>query len=219
MDMVLGLGRNPTALFQAYLRSSWLDVFTSWMYVSFFVVPSLVAMTLWLRRRGFRDYVAAFAIVHGISLAVHYALPTIPPWMASASGMIEPIERIFLDVMHPSAPQIMDAGYLTSSNDVAAMPSVHMAITTLAALGLARLGKAAAIAGGTYAALMLFSITYLGEHYIIDGVAGIVVAVLAWRVARPVANWMFGNTTQRASRLHAESTSSGFPDPAGQVAE
>ena len=93
-------------------------------------------------------------------------------------------------------PQIMDAGYQASANDVAAMPSVHMAITVVAALGLARFGRAGAVAGWTYAALMLFSIVYLGEHWVIDEIAGLIVALIAWRVAAPVAAGIFPSKRQ-----------------------
>jgi membrane-associated phospholipid phosphatase len=211
-DELLGLGRNPTAILQQSIRQPWIDIVACWTYISFFVVPTLVAMGLWWRGKGFRDFVVASAVVHGIAIIVHYAVPTIPPWMASATGLIEPIDRIFMDVMLPSAPQIMEAGYRASANDVAAMPSVHMAITTIAALAAMRVGKAAAVAGWLYAALMLFSITYLGEHYIVDALAGMVVALVAWRLAPAGAAWLFARPARSplVSRL---------PDPTGKVAK
>jgi membrane-associated phospholipid phosphatase len=213
-DALIAFGSNPTAVLQNALRHPWLDAVASWTYISFFVFPTLVALAVWWRGKRFQDFVVASAIVHAIAIIVHYAVPTIPPWMASASGMIEPINRIFMDVMLPSAPQIMEAGYRASANDVAAMPSVHMAIATLAALAAMRLGKAIGIAVWAYAALMLFSITYLGEHYVVDGLAGIVVAIVAWRLAPPVANRMF---PPRPSSLHP--AGSRLPDPASQIAQ
>jgi membrane-associated phospholipid phosphatase len=220
LDRVLGLGSNPTAILQHYLRYPWVDIVTIGTYVSFFIVPTLVALALWWRRLDFRDFVAASAIVHVISLIVHYALPTVPPWLASANGLIEPIQRIFVDGLQPSAPLIVEAGYRASSNDVAAMPSVHMAITVLAALASARFGSAARAAGYTYVAIMLFSITYLGEHYIVDGLAGVAIAVIAWRMAPPLAKFLFPEWARRESlAVSAVSAGSRLPDPAGQVAE
>lgn len=203
-DAALFLGSNPTAVLQDIARAKWVDVAACWTYISFFVVPTLVAMGLWWRGKGFRDFIVASAMIHTIALIVHYLVPTIPPWMASAMGIIEPIDRIFLDVMAPAAPQIMEAGYRASANDVAAMPSVHMAITTLAALAAMRLGQSAGIMGWIYAMIMLFSITYLGEHYIVDGIAGAIVAGVAWRYAPHVTRWVFSPRLERlplASRL------------------
>jgi membrane-associated phospholipid phosphatase len=190
-DRLIGLGRNPTAALQSWIHSRTVDVIACWTYVSFFIVPSFVAIALWWRRRGLREFIASIIVIDVISLVVLFALPTVPPWMATAGGAIEPIRRIFSEVMQPLAPQIFEAGYRASANDVAAMPSVHMAITVLAALGLGRFGKAWSAAGWAYAALMLFAIVYLGEHWVIDGIAGLVVAVFAWRIAPRVAPRIF----------------------------
>lgn len=188
---LIGFGQIPTAFLQARLRADWLDLLASGTYISYFIVPLLVMMALWISRRGLRRFVVASIVVYAASIAVHVFVPTIPPWMAAARGMIPPIRRIFMDVLWPAAPQIMDAGYTASANDVAAMPSVHLAITALAALGLGRFGRGWSVVGWSYAALMLFSIVYLGEHWVIDGIAGLIVAVFAWRVAPRVAPRIF----------------------------
>ena len=212
-DAALLVGSNPTAVLQRIARAEWVDVAASWTYISFFVVPTLIAMGLWWRGKGFRDFVVASAIVHAFAIILHYLVPTIPPWMASAMGIIEPIDRIFMDVMMPAAPQVLEAGYRASANDVAAMPSVHMAITTIAALAAVRLGRVAGVFGWIYAAIMLFAITYLGEHYIVDGIAGAAVAVIGWYVAPSVANWIFSANPDRIS------LPSRLPYPASQIAK
>ncbi len=63
------------------------------------------------------------------------------------------------------------------------MPSLHTAITVLMAFALWRVRPALGIAGGIYSLAMGFSLIYLGEHYLVDVLAGAVLAVgVAWWV-------------------------------------
>ena len=55
------------------------------------------------------------------------------------------------------------------------MPSLHMAITVIAG-----------VAGALYCAAMGLSLVYLGEHYVVDLLAGVLVAAVAWKLANRV---------------------------------
>jgi membrane-associated phospholipid phosphatase len=57
-------------------------------------------------------------------------------------------------------------------NPLAAMPSLHFATTVMAALLLAEVGPVAGAIGFAYAATLGFALVYLGEHYVIDLIAG-----------------------------------------------
>jgi membrane-associated phospholipid phosphatase len=57
-------------------------------------------------------------------------------------------------------------------NPLAAMPSLHFATSLMAALLLAETGPLAGAAGWTYALTLGFALVYLGEHYVIDLIAG-----------------------------------------------
>jgi len=201
LDRVLGLGRNPTELLQT-VRGPVLDWIACWTYISFYFTPFVFALLVWWRKAGLGRYVAAFSLAYALGLCLFYALPTVPPWMASAQGLIPPIDRIFMDVMAPEVPQIMEAGYSASANDVAAMPSMHMAMTALAALGLALAGRGAAVAAVLYAGAMFLSIIYLGEHYAADAIAGVVLALGAWWAAGRFVAWW--NGTSRAATAAGE---------------
>ncbi|HEX7241733.1 MAG TPA: phosphatase PAP2 family protein, partial [Longimicrobiaceae bacterium] len=72
---------------------------------------------------------------------------------------------------------------VAAANDVAAMPSLHMAAAYMAALGLRRAGRVAGTLGALYAACMAFTLAYLGEHYLVDEAAGVALAVLSWGAA------------------------------------
>ncbi len=66
-------------------------------------------------------------------------------------------------------------------NPLAAMPSLHFATTVMAALLLAEASPLVGALGGAYAATLGFALVYLGEHYLVDLLAG---AALAGAVRR-----------------------------------
>ena len=67
------------------------------------------------------------------------------------------------------------------------MPSLHMGIAVLCALGIGIFGRGFATLGAVYVVLMGVALVTLGEHYVIDILAGILLSVLAWRFTRPPA--------------------------------
>jgi membrane-associated phospholipid phosphatase len=57
-------------------------------------------------------------------------------------------------------------------NPLAAMPSLHFATSLMAAHLLREAGPVPGAIGWTYAITLGFALVYLGEHYVIDLVAG-----------------------------------------------
>jgi PAP2 superfamily len=57
-------------------------------------------------------------------------------------------------------------------NPLAAMPSLHFATSVMAALLLAETGPVAGALGWAYACTLGFALVYLGEHYLVDLLAG-----------------------------------------------
>ena len=55
---------------------------------------------------------------------------------------------------------------------MAAMPSLHFATSVMAALLLAEVGPVAGALGWGYTATLGFALVYLGEHYVVDLLAG-----------------------------------------------
>jgi hypothetical protein len=58
------------------------------------------------------------------------------------------------------------------SNPWAAMPSLHFATSTMAAISLSEAGRGPGAVGWAYAVTLGFALVYLGEHYATDLVAG-----------------------------------------------
>jgi len=157
-----------------------LDVLALVVIFSYFVVPHLVALVLWRRDLPtFRRYCPAFLLTLYAGLVVSVVLPTAPPWAAAEFTDAPPMARVAADVLNWNPESMGQGSESTGLNPVAAMPSLHFAVTMLLVFVLwgSRYLRWPAMA---YAAAMAFALVYGGEHYVVDEVAGAATAVLAW---------------------------------------
>jgi membrane-associated phospholipid phosphatase len=72
-------------------------------------------------------------------------------------------------------------------NPLAAMPSLHFATSVSAAHVLAETGTLAGLIGWLYTATLGTALVYLGEHYVVDLMAGLALAE-GVRAAAPAAS-------------------------------
>jgi membrane-associated phospholipid phosphatase len=213
VDRVIGGGRLPNARLQRALaglgRRNVVDRFLSWVHWSWFIEPH-AALVLILARHPERFARSArqMSAVFDLGCALYFALPTAPPWWASEHGDTDPeeVRRIMVEVGEKSWGRAWPILYDTlGGNPWAAMPSLHFATSLMAALLLAEAGGAEAALGWGYAAALGVALVYLGEHYVIDLLAGaaIVVAVRRGeRLAEPLAGAV-SRTLQRWERIAA----------------
>ena len=189
LEQTLFAGSTPTLWLQERLYAvgeiGVAEIASVAIYTSYFVVPHLVALALWLRRPElFGRYAAALLGTAYLGLAVSFAVPTAPPWLAGQSGHLPFISRVVEDVTNGVDPSIYERGYeIVGANPVSAMPSLHMAMTVLVLLAAWRARLPVRVAGLLYALAMGFALVYAGEHYMVDLAAGAAVAALAWRIA------------------------------------
>ncbi len=116
--------------------------------------------------------------------------------MASDAGLVDPVTRIARVAVGDLSPGLAEQGYdLSSVNNVAAMPSLHMAATLLVAIGAVRAYRRLWPLAAAYALTMGIALVYLGEHYVADLAVGAALALLAWHVA--------GRFTDRGDALPA----------------
>jgi hypothetical protein len=86
------------------------------------------------------------------------------------------------------------------------MPSLHLATSMMAALLLAEAGPVGGALGWAYAAALGFALVYLGEHYVVDLLAGIAIVIAVRRGERyvePVAQAL-SRALQRLERIANE---------------
>jgi hypothetical protein len=186
VDRVLGLGRVPTVRLQGWLYDGSpgpfehaLDKAHDWYFGG--LVAAL--FLLWLESR--REYLRAAAAAIGAAFAAalgFLVFPAAPPWLAACHGLIGPLDRI-REHGHQCPRALTDPSLVSrlfDDNPVAAIPSLHGAWSTLAALVLWRWRPALWPIGAAYAFVQQFAVVYLGEHYVADILAGDALAVLMW---------------------------------------
>ncbi len=176
-------GMVPTVAWQAH-RALWKDALATGIYLSYFLLPPTALVLCWRRWPDrLPRYVTATLLLFAAAAVVHILVPTAPPWLAAAQGRLPPVTQVAFAVFgERNAVYAMGQGI--SGNMVAAMPSVHLGIATLVALALR--GTPVWWLAALYVPAMLWAVVYGGEHYVCDGLAGIALAALCWRLARHI---------------------------------
>ncbi len=163
------------------------DVALALVHLSFFITPFVVGLVLWFWRRAmFGRYSRATAITFGLGLIGFLLLPTAPPWMSDPDTVTRVTTGLFSsgDV---NASSWRDGDALSfEPNHLAALPSVHVAIGVLVFLALRSFSRRWSWAGGAYAVAMTLAVVYLGEHFVLDALLGWAIALVGWRLTRPV---------------------------------
>lgn len=157
----------------------------------FFLVSGLA---IWFfRREEFPQYRLGVLIIMYSSLLGYLFVPTAPPWMAAAQfHVLPPVRHIawqFYNIRMPAFEAIFNV------NPIAAMPSLHVALPTFCAmLGLRLFGRKA-FWMPFYAIGIFLSVVYLGEHYVIDGIAAVLLTLIVYLVVYYFPFSFFHRTT------------------------
>ncbi len=87
MDRLMFFGTMPTVWLQEQLKQPeppWWEVVISSVYMSFFILPYVIAGILWLRdREEWKAFVRLFVGMNLIGLIIYVLLPAAPPWAAA----------------------------------------------------------------------------------------------------------------------------------------
>jgi membrane-associated phospholipid phosphatase len=179
VDRVLGLGRLPNARLQGAFagrrRVGVLDRFLTWVHWLWFLEPYLALIWILLRHpERFPRAARQMASVFDLGCVGYFAVPTAPPWWAAEQGHTgEEVRRIMVGVGKETWRGAWPAMYgALGGNPWAAMPSLHFATSTMAAISLAEAGRVEGVVGWSYALTLGFALVYLGEHYVTDLLAG-----------------------------------------------
>jgi membrane-associated phospholipid phosphatase len=88
------------------------------------------------------------------------------------------VRREVIDTVVSRLPRIQG---MPEGNPWGSMPSDHVASAAITAMGLAEVGPLYGALGWTYVGLASFAVVYLGEHYTIDVLAGLGIALAVHR--------------------------------------
>jgi membrane-associated phospholipid phosphatase len=179
VDRAIGLGQLPNARLQRALarfrRVETLDRALTWVHWLWFMEPYIALVWILLRHPDrFPRAARQMAAVFDLGCVGYFAVPTAPPWWASEQGLTgEKVRRIMVGVGEETWGSAWPAMYgALGGNPWAAMPSLHFATSTMAAISLSEAGRVEGALGWTYATALGFGLVYLGEHYVTDLLAG-----------------------------------------------
>jgi membrane-associated phospholipid phosphatase len=204
-DRALGLGTCPTTRLQCALgragRIGLFDYVLSAVHWSWFFVPhGTLAYVLLRHREHFPRSAVLMAACFDLGCVVYWSVPTAPPWWAGANGDMPPVRRIMAEAGERFWKRLWNPLYSSlQGNPFAAMPSLHFGTSVMAARILSQVGRGHAALGWLYALTLGFGLVYLGEHYVVDLLAGLALAEGIWRAAprlEPAAR-LLGGAIQR----------------------
>ena len=182
-DRLLGLGVTPTLRLQrAFSAPGSVNRFERalvWCHWVWFAVPHLSVAYVLIRRRDlFAAAAARMYAVFDVGAVFYWSIPTAPPWWAAGAGHLEDgetirVRRMMIEYGEQFWGDLWESLYdVLGGNPLAAMPSLHFATSIMGARLLSEVGPIAGAIGWGYATALGVALVYLGEHYLIDLVAG-----------------------------------------------
>jgi hypothetical protein len=216
VDTALGLGLPPTLRLQRLAspdRFTALDKLLVWAHWVWFFVPhsTLVYVLLRHRRQFPRAAVQVYA-VFDLGAVVYWSVPTAPPWYAARHGrMAVPDMPRVRRLMEEYGAEFWRDNWgplysFLGGNPLAAMPSIHFATSVMAAHVLTDTGPVAGTIGWAYALTLGSALVYLGEHYLVDLLAGLALTQGIRRLgprAAPLLRQISGGIQRLEARAHA----------------
>ncbi len=179
VERTLGIFWEP-ALQAHILDFDALVVFVNWVYV-WGHWPFIAMAAVWLfltNRESYHVYRNAFVISGAIGLIVYVLFPVAPPRLLDASlGFVDTVAQ------NSSAYQVLQPPAFV--NQYAAMPSLHFGWSLLVGIGLVQTARSRSmqLLGFFMPMAMFTSIVLTANHYIIDGLAGGILALMGLAVA------------------------------------
>ena len=182
-------GHVPTAVLQQALDVGTFGRVLSYaatvVYFCHFVFPLAVGMVLWLVDRvQFVRFTTALMGMALVAFVIFLLVPTAPPWYAEHHGVLSGFRKI----IGTTLPSAVSPYYNSlNPNPVAAFPSLHAAFPFLGFLALRPVYPRGAWIAFAWCIVVWFSVVFLGEHYVVDVIGGVVLAALSWLVMMRVA--------------------------------
>lgn len=169
-------GTIPTLVLQQFYRSPFLDWIGAFFYSLHFLIPTVFGFVLWHRsRENYQKYTIALLVSSYSALITILLYPSAPPWFGVKA------ERVLFQVDQAMGiPFYATLFVLIQPNPFAAFPSLHAVYPWLISLYSIKIKRIKALPILIIPLGVCFSAVYLGEHYVIDLLAGIVYSTLAF---------------------------------------
>lgn len=187
-------GDIPTVFLQYSLSNapsgnflpSWYDFILFFFYTSFFWFWLVVGFVIWRKSRDiFKRYIYGLVGFSLVDTLIYIFFPSAPPWYAAQVGLLSPLQRIMLIHDYFSSKYVNLVGTY-GNNDFAAWPSHHAAWSFYASIFLIGVFGKKMLPFLVIPLVIIFATWYGAEHYVIDSLAGFVIAGLAYWIVMKV---------------------------------
>ncbi len=177
---LLLVGGNVPGWLQATFASTTLTQVATVFYALHMPLVVVTTLLLWYGRRAlYGQYVTALAITSYVALVIFVLFPTAPPWASGfAANLLESGGK---------ATSLASVGWLANlieADKYAAFPSLHAAYAVLFCNFTIKTRKSLSVVAVPVTVGILFSTLYLGQHYVIDLVAGGGLALASCQIAK-----------------------------------
>ena len=204
IERFIAFGLVPPVALQQWLyepgRIGPLEISMAAVYAAHFILPLTVAFLLWVKRRAaYYQYVITLMVMSFAQFFTAILMPVAPPRYAG------PVRRGSSNRGHRArghgAHRHQRLGWAyqnINANPVAAFPSLHAAYPILAYLFLREYWPRWSWLMLVYAGVVWFAIMYLGHHYLVDALGGLLYAVAAYFGVKAFTSGAVRTTTRRA---------------------
>lgn len=154
---------------------SWYDYLATIFYFLHFALPLAFGFLLWIDNKAyFKQFVVAISLLSYTAWITFVAFPSSPPWLSSQKGYIPEVTKIldYTLAAFPVSYELPTLYHKMNPNPVAAMPSLHAAYPFLVFLFCLSFFKWKGLLFFPYVLGVWISLVYLGEHYVVDILAG-----------------------------------------------
>lgn len=192
-------GSIPTQVLQAKLfdpnNLHWYDYYTTIFYFLHFALPLSFGFLLWIFNKSyFRRFVTGISLMSYSAWVSYILYPAAPPWLAAKDGYLPGVQKVLDYTLNffPERINLPTIYHQFSPNEVAAIPSMHAAYPFLILLFSMRFFGLKGLWFLPYVLSVWFSTIYMGEHYGVDVIAGIVYAIVFYFITEEVFhrfNW------------------------------
>jgi len=172
------------------------DVAAMFFYFMHFPLPILVGFFFWVRSRDhYHRFIAALLLMAFLAFITYLFWPSAPPWYQFHAGKV-PDSLVVHKVLNETVDKLWGNSYFVSPlythlnpNQFAAFPSLHAAFPALAATYAWNRYRGLALGLVAWTLAVLFSIVYLGEHYVVDALDGFVYVAAATILVEGFVRW------------------------------
>lgn len=161
----------------------WYDIGAVLIDFLHFPLPLIAAFYFWMKdRHQYWKFLVALMTLSFAGFVTYLVFPAAPPWYAAQKLHLINVSKV-VDFVVSDIGWGWDFSQIYNKlnpNQVAAMPSLHSAYPWLCFLALRQYNKKLSWFFLPYPILVWASVVYLGEHYVIDVIAGVTYATIAY---------------------------------------